>query len=158
MKINILYVFLLLIFCGCTNFKTEDLYGTWNFVSIKNEKGLKLSIQPEITLSFDNKGLYDYSSIVKNDEYAESGNYHIENKLIVLKNDESNATEKKLLIMKLEQDTLRLKMKNTAKDIQFLTLYRVKKMAMPSDTLTENIDSLEEAEMKALKVEKKRKK
>jgi hypothetical protein len=149
-------LFALMLNLACTKFKTEQLHGTWNFVSIKNEKGKKLSIRPEIELDFDTKGSYEYSSIVKNEQYAETGVFYLQSDLIVLKNSDTEAPVKQIKIIQLSRDTMQLKMKNIANDIQFLTLYKSKIQKIETDSLeTENEDLEEKVSNQSVKRKKK---
>ena len=146
MENKYLYTLFYIIFLcfACNKFKKEQVQGTWNFVSIKNEKGKKLSIRPDIELDFDDKGNYDYSSVVKNEAYTERGAYILQNDMIVLKNGDKEAVTKQIKIMQLSNDTMLLKMKNIANDIQFLTLYRSKKQTMEMDSLELDDKDLDE--------------
>ncbi len=153
-KIFITFLFAIIFFSACQKIDSKQLIGNWGFVSFTDNNKKPLSIKPDLNLNFDDKSHYEYSSVWKNAEYSESGSYRLKGDLLYTTNSSKNKSEKAVQVLKLTQDTLVLKMKNAAQDIQLLTLVRVAEV-QKSDAELEALDK-EETEEKTPKKSKKK--
>ena len=148
-------LFALIFFSACQKFDSKQLIGHWGFVSFTDNNHKPLNIEPDLDMSFDDKAHYEYASVWKNAEYSESGSYVLKGDLLYTTNTSKNKAEKAVQVLKLTQDTLVLKMKNAALDIQLLTLVRMADV-QKSDAELEALNKEETEEKKLKKKLKKR--
>jgi hypothetical protein len=105
---NLFFLLLLLIVFSCAN-PSNDLIGKWSATSVlQDDKVLDLDLNL-VGFEFDQNGKYSFTSTL---DYREAGDFHItDNKLITLDTIHGKG-QKSVLIERLDEDTLQLRMKN----------------------------------------------
>lgn len=116
------FIFILLFaVSSCSPFKVETLIGDWQADAVL-ESNIPLEVDvSEISFSFHEDLNYDYYSTIG---YSESGQFQIDKNLLITKDTtRANASEKKVQILILTQDSLHIKMNNRGK-LRIMQLYR----------------------------------
>ncbi len=110
-KIPIYIVIFFLVFCACNTKETYNLIGTWKAVSLKEKDiAVKTEWLPEVWFKFHENGTYEYHSTLN---YKEAGKYRIlADGLYTQDSLVSGAKEKLVKIVRLNQDSLHLEMRN----------------------------------------------
>lgn len=119
--LNYLPLPFLFLFAGCSLDQTDNLLGSWTAVSVfQNDRAMDVN-HSEITLSFTEKGTYNYTSTL---EYKEAGYFRLDGKTLETTDTLAKPHASKLvLVEQLKSDTLQLKMKNEA-DWMLLTMVK----------------------------------
>ncbi len=105
---------------SCAPYDKKELLGAWQAVEV-TEEGRVLNLNPsEINLNF-NKDDYEFNSTIS---YKEAGHYKLDGKFLITK-DSLNPSQdiKKVEILSLSRDSLKLKMKEADK-LRILKLKR----------------------------------
>lgn len=109
---QILFLMVFTSIVGCSSFSKSKLLGEWQAVSlIENKKPVKMDFS-QVRFAFHSDGSYEYTSTLN---HRESGFFDIrEHLLLTLDTFNSGSTEKAVEILKLDNDSLIIKMKEGA--------------------------------------------
>ena len=107
---------------GCNSFSKSNLLGKWQAVSLtENKQAVKMDFS-QVMFAFHADGSYEYTSTLN---HKESGFFDIrENLLLTLDTFNSGSSEKAVEILKLDSDSLIIKMKEgtTERELIFINL------------------------------------
>jgi len=118
--IHLIYILLFTV-SSCSPFKVDTLIGSWQADAVL-ESNIPMDVDvSEISFFFREDFSYDYFSTIG---YAESGYFEIDKNLLITKDTTRNkATEKKVQILVLTQDSLHIKMNNRGK-LRIMQLFK----------------------------------
>ncbi|MEL7124087.1 MAG: hypothetical protein AAFO07_31920 [Bacteroidota bacterium] len=112
--LNLLFFSSLLFIISCSKEDNSYLYGKWQAIELQ-EDGQVIDVPlDEISFSFDEKGIYTFTSTLN---YREAGNFVIETPYLYTIDTLNNAsTEKTVELIKKSVDTIVIKMEQVGKE------------------------------------------